>query len=189
MTANQRKTKMAKTVVTPVRVLEPVDLSAWLASEDGKKYNSVLQGATEIKDNGRLVGLVGQHVRVDILAAKTKVEAQEDGKAVEKSYDAEYVSLSARTIEGASMLMGDVVDETFEGEGDERREKPSVVKYFNQGFGILARNACAARIRTNVEGPDKQLLNAAKSLAKARGWEGDAGIEKALARIKALAED
>ena len=174
---------MAKTTdEKATRVLDSVSIAEFLSREDNKAYAAELSTATEVKDGERVVSLVGKNIRADIQTANTKVE--------EKKFDAEYVSLSAITLEGAALLMDGVVDETFNGEGDERREKPSVVKYFNQGFGILARNACAARIRVKVEGPDKAIVQAAKGLAKAKGWEGPEGLEKAMARIKAqMAQD
>lgn len=173
---------MAKTTdEKATRVLEPVDLREWLGKDDNKRFVEALTGAAEVKDGERLVGLVGKNIRADIQTANTKVE--------DKKYDAEYVSVSALTIEGAALLMSNVIDETFEGEGDERREKPSVVKYFNQGYGILARNAAAARIRVKVEGPDKALVQAAKGLARAKGWEGEEGFQKAMAKIRQSMED
>lgn len=165
------------------RVGESVDLVAHLASDKvSADIKAALAGATEVKEGDRVIGLVGKDIRADIQLAKTSVE--------DKAYESEYVALSAITLEGASVLMSGVVDETFKGEGDEKKEVPSVVKYFNQGFGILARNACAARVRVAVEGPDKALTQAAKALARAKGWTGEEGFQKALARIKAsYAED
>jgi hypothetical protein len=169
---------MAKTAndEKATRVLEPASIADFLAMESNAAIAKELQGATEVKDSNRVIGLVGKNVRVDIQTANTKVE--------EKKFDAEYVAVSAITLEGAALLMDGVVDETYKGEGDDKREAPSVVKYFNQGFGILGRNAAAARIRTKVEGPDKAIMQAAKGLARAKGWEGPEGLEKALAKIR-----
>lgn len=170
-----------KTEDKATRVLEPASIADYVASEAGQKLAAELNGATEVKDGDRVIALVGKNVRLDIQTANTKVE--------DKKFDAEYVAVSAITLEGAALLMGGVVDETYTGEGDDRRESPSVVKYFNQGFGILGRNAAAARIRTKVEGPDKAIMQAAKGLARAKGWEGEEGLQKALARIRATMED
>lgn len=176
---------MSETKETVTTVLQPVDLNAWLAEKDNAHVAELLKDGENVTDkDGRVIGRVGAHARVDIQRANTKV--------AEKKFDAEYVAVSAITMEGASILMGGIVDETFKGEGDDKREVPSVIKYFNQGFGILARNACAARIRVNAEGPDKALLQAAKQLAKAKGWdysEGSEGLAKALAKVRALAAE
>ena len=172
---------MAKPEVVATRVLDTVSIADFLAAKENEKIAAELNGGTEIKEGDRVIGLVGKNLRADISTANTKVE--------DKKFDAEYVAVSAVTLEGAALLMAGVVDETYKGEGDDKRESPSVVKYFNQGYGILARNACAARIRTKVEGPDKGIMQAAKGLAKAKGWEGEAGLEKALAKIRKQMED
>ena len=163
------------------RVLEPASIADFLAVKDNENIAKELVDATEVKDGDRVIALVGKNIRLDIQTANTKVE--------DKKFDAEYVAVSAITLEGAALLMSGVVDETFKGEGEDKREAPSVVKYFNQGFGILGRNAAAARIRTKVEGPDKAIMQAAKGLARAKGWEGEEGLQKALARIRATMED
>lgn len=167
---------MAENKDTVTRVLDSVVLADFIAHDDNKAIAGEFKDAQEVKDDsGRVISLVGKNLRADITTVKTKVE--------DKSYDAEYVLVSARTIEGAALLTNGNVDETFKkSDDDKEREAPSVVKYFNQGFGVLARNATAARIKVKVEGPDKALLAAAKDLAKAKGWS----VEKALERIKSL---
>lgn len=184
MTATKQQEKRVRNMAenTAIRMLDSVDIRAFLAKEDNAHLVESFNGAEEVKDaNGRVVSLVGKNLRADILLATAKSD--------DKQYEAEYVSVTARTLEGADALLKGSIDENFEGEGDERREKPSVMKYFNQGFGILARNNCASKIRAKLEGPDKALMTAAKALARARGWEGDAGLAKALAKVKALNED
>lgn len=172
---------MAEKTVT--RKLSPVDLTAWKGDSDTPEaIRNHFANAQTVTENGRIVALVTPSLRADIALAKVGVE--------DSDYDAEYVALSALTVEGAALLMSDVVDVTYKDTDDGKKELPSVMKYFNQGFGILARNACAARIRTAVEGPDKALIQAAKALARAKGWTGDEGLAKALAKVKAsYAED
>lgn len=178
---------------------ERIDLNAWLTATEevkdkegnvtGTKLVNItptvaeeLKDATEIKDdNGRVIGVQSANLVAQILSANTKVE--------DKPYTAEYVGLSAKTVDGALILMDGVADtglmETDKDGKDTDVEKPSVAKYFNQGYGILARNAAAARIRTLVEGPDKALMAAAKDLARAKGWS----VEKAFAKVKAMAAE
>lgn len=178
----KRVRKMAETKNAPIRMLEPADIRVELAKDSNAHLADAFKDAQEVKDSdGRVISLVGKDIRADILTATMKSD--------DKQYDAEYVAIAARTVEGAVTLLKGSMDETFEGEGDERKEKPSVVKYFNQGFGILARNGTAAKIRAKLEGPDKALMSAAKAFARARGWEGEEGVAKALAKIKALQAD
>ena len=190
------KLKFKKDEAPPTQVpgFEPVNILEWLGQtettkdKDGNDVTTLanisqavaneLEDATEIKDEaGRVIGLKSDNIVAEILSANTKID--------NVTYTDEYVGLRAITAEGMSLLLDGKMDVTFEGEGSEAREVPSVAKYFNQGFGILGRNAAAARIRTKVEGPDKALEAAARDLARAKGWTFD----KALAKIKAMAED
>ena len=177
--------------ITSERRLDPVDVLAYINAVDseGKPSNvspavlALLKGGETITVDGRVTGVHGKSIHADIEIANVKVN--------EKPYNAEFVALRAVDIDGAMALMDGVLDYTEKtNDKGETRETPSVVKYFNQGFSILARNATAARIKTNVEGPDVALLASAKKLAQAKGWVGEEGIQKALAKVKAImAED
>jgi hypothetical protein len=159
------------------------DLTAWLAEtqeKDGMQVPANLpakvhaeltgNGVAEMRnDAGRLIGLKSKHVIAEILNANTKID--------ETMFTDEYVNLRARTSNGAKMLMDGVAELVEDSEGNETSD-PSVCKYFNQGYGILARNAAAARIRTKVEGPDKALEAAARDLARAKGWTFDKAFDK-----------
>lgn len=170
---------------------------------DGNLYENVsnavaeeLKSATEVlardidKDSvtpDRVVALKTDNLVAQILTAQTRVKADKDEKEG-KLYSTEYVNLGARTVAGSLIIMDGIADtEQYASDKDkaEGNELPSVAKYFNQGYGILARNAAAARIRTLVEGPDKALEAAARDLARAKGWS----IEKARAKVALMAAD
>lgn len=182
--------KFANADETVERMVQVSSIREWLDEKNDKgelvnvtpAVHAALANGTESKDeSGRVVAIDGSGIRASIEVANTKVEVSKDGKAETRKYDGEYVALSALTVEGALLLMADVADITVKDD----KEIPSVAKYFNQGFGILARNAAAARIRSKVEGPDKALISAAKDLARAKGWT----FEKAFARVKAMAAE
>jgi hypothetical protein len=180
----------AKQEEKPTRMGEPVDLKVWLT--EYLKLPDAVEGqpaptqtaiqkhlsetaVTEVKDGaGRVSALETEHVTATIEVAKIKIE--------EKPYDMEYASLTAKTALGRLLLCDGVDDITFKGEGEEKREVPSVTKYFNTAFSQNARNAASARIRSKVEGPDKALASAAKKLAGVWGIT----VEQAAAKIKAM---
>lgn len=183
----------AKQEEKPTRVGNPIVLSAWLedylklpAAEEGKPAPEMsatqkhLSEATktEVKNEAgdRVTALETEHLVCEIDVAKLKLD--------EKPYDMEFVRLTAKTATGRLILCNGVDDITYEGEGDNRSEVPSVTKYFNTAFSQNARNAAAARVRTIVEGPEKALASAAKKLATAWG----VSEEEAARRIKAMQE-
>ena len=141
----------------------------------------------------RVMVIRGKDIEARIEIASAKID--------EKTYRDEYVTLFARTLKGTQILMEDIGSvsyaDTFDKNGNpekiyqiptgsvNEKELPSVAKYFNQGFGILARNSAAARVRSKVEGPDKALQSAARDLMRARGWS----FEKAYAKIKLMAAE
>jgi hypothetical protein len=177
---------------------DSVDLKAFLNAtrekpdeKTGEKFENIsnalseaLANGTEVKDdNGRLIAIETPDIVAEVRQVNLtqKIEGQKEGT----QYAMEYVGFRAKTVLGAMVLAGGKDDQTFEGEGDERREVPSVVKYFNDGFKVLSNNAARARLTAILEGPDKALERAAEQLAKAKGWS----IEKARERVKAMLED
>lgn len=177
----------AKQDEAPTVVGSPVNLSEWKA-----EYLKVAEGAsetamqkylrettlTELKNEAgdRVTALDSEHITVSIEVAKIKLD--------EKPYAMEYASPVAKTAFGRVLLTNGVDDITFEGEGDERKEVPSVTKYFNTAFSQNARNAAAARVRTIVEGPEKALNSAAKKLAQV--W--NCTVEEAARRIEQMSK-
>lgn len=133
---------------------------------------------TEVKDEKgeRVTLLQSEHVNVSIEVAKIKID--------EKPYAMEFAAMTARTAYGRLLLCNGVDDITFEGEGEEKSEVPSVTKYFNTAFAQNARNAAAARVRTIVEGPEKALASAAKKLAQVWGVTPEVAAQ----RIAKMAE-
>lgn len=182
----------AKAEEAPTVVGAPVEISKWREEylklpekQEGKpepketeiqKYLRENTG-TEIKDeSGRVTQVQYEHVNATIEVAKLKID--------EKPFAMEFVALTARTAYGRLLLCNGVDDITFEGEGEEKSEVPSVTKYFNTAFSQNARNAAAARVRTIVEGPEKALNAAAKKLAQVWGIS----VEAAAAKIAAMAD-
>lgn len=168
-------------------------------SKEGEIYANVsnvlhdaFENAKEVKVEGsdRVMGLETPDILAQISTIKIK---QKTEGSEEKFYDMEYVEFLAKTATGRLILVPgnndditfvDVVDDNGKPTG-EKEEVASVTRYFNQGFKVLAANAARARLVADIEGPDKALQKSAENLAKARGWT----VEKAMAKIKAMAED
>lgn len=183
----------AKQEETPTVVGSPVALADWKTeylkiepAKEGQPENKPTEiqkylaeaTFTEVKDEaGRVTQLQSEHVNVSIEIAKLKID--------EKPFAMEFAALTARTAYGRLLLCNGVDDITFEGEGEEKSEVPSVTKYFNTAFSQNARNAAAARVRTIVEGPEKALASAAKKLAQVWGIS----VEAAAARIAKMAAE
>jgi hypothetical protein len=175
-----------------------VDLKAFIEekrekpSEDGELYANVsnvlhdaLANATEVKDkDGRVTALETPDIVAQI--SLSRIKQKTEGSTEDSTYEMEYVEFLAKTATGRLILVpGNNDDLTYEGEGDDRTEVPSVTRYFNQGFKVLAANAARARLVGILEGPDKAMLKAAENLAKAKGWT----VEKAMQKVKAMMED
>lgn len=182
-----------KNAAAATRVGNPIDLRAWMdemhKDKDGKEkrknlsevaYESLTKHGKETKDkDGRITAIASQDYSLTLEIAKRKVPATKDGKL----YEAEYASLLPLTGEAATTLVDGNLDTTVDKDGN---ELPSVVKYFRQGYGMLARNSAGAAIATLIEGPDKAREQAIKNLMKAKGWDYD----KAKAKVELLmAED
>lgn len=177
----------AKQEETPTVVGSPVNLSEWkseyLKVAENQEQTAIQKHLseatlTEVKNEAgdRVTGLESEHISVSIEVAKLKID--------EKPYAMEFAALTAKTAYGRLLLTNGVDDITFTGEGDERKEVPSVTKYFNTAFSQNARNAAAARVRTIVEGPEKALNSAAKKLAQVWG----VSVEEAAKRIDAMSK-
>lgn len=197
MDTSMPKMKTAKNA-QPARIGEPIDLKAWIVEtekdKDGKDVyknvkkseimDSLKNGKEETKD-GRIVRIVSDMFTLNIELAKRRIPATKDGKP----YEMEYANLLPNTVEAAALLVDGNADVTYKKDekGKETDEElPSIVRYFKQGYGMLARNNASSRIATVVEGPDKALEQAIKSLMKAKGWSR----EKAEAKAKIMfAED
>lgn len=184
-TSGRNKTAVAK------RVGESVDLRAWLAEtekdKDGKdvRKNTTDAIATELlagtegkDDKGRVTSLSSDNWTLTIELAKRKVPATKDGVL----YEQEYASLLPLTADAAVTLMDGNLDVTKDDKGV---ETPSVLKYFRQGYGMLARNNAGAAIASLIEGPEKARERTILSLMKAKGWTR----EKAEAKYALLMED
>lgn len=180
-----------KNAQAATRVGNPIDLKAWMAethkNKDGQEVRKNLSDAAfaslskgkETSKDGRVTEIRSDDYTLTIEVAKRKVPATKDGKL----YEAEYASLLPLTGEAATTLVDGNLDTTVDKDGS---ELPSVVKYFRQGYGMLARNSAGAAIATLIEGPDKAREQAIKNLMKAKGWDYD----KAKAKVELLmAED
>ena len=180
-----------KNAQVATRVGNPIDLRAWMAettTKDGKEvrknlseeaYASLSKGKETKDKDGRITEIRSDEFTLTLEVAKRKVPATKDGKL----YEAEYASLLPLTGEAATTLVDGNLDTKVDKDGN---ELPSVVKYFRQGYGMLARNSAGAAIATLIEGPDKAREQAIKNLMKAKGWDYD----KAKAKVELLmAED
>ena len=180
---------------TPELIGERVNLRSWLdETEKDKDGNDVrknvpesvyalIKDGTETKDDkGKVIKIVSDAYTLTVETAKRRIPATKDGKP----YEMEYANLLPNTAEAALPLVDNNLDVTIvktdKGEDD---EKPSVIKYFRQGYGMLARNNASARIAAKVEGPEKALEQAVKALIKAKGWSE----EKARAKAKLMMSD
>ena len=115
-------------------------------------------------DKGRIIAIKSPNYTLTVEVAKRKVPATKDGKL----YEAEYASLLPLTAEAATDLMDGKLDVTIDKDGN---ESPSVVKYFRQGYGMLARNSAGAAIAAKIEGPEKAREAAITKLIKLKGWD------------------
>jgi hypothetical protein len=159
---------------------EPIDLLAWLkdgSNQESDVVNELLKGERTMKD-GRLVSIVSENWTLAIEVAKRKVPTTKEGKL----YEMEYAALLPRTASAAVMVVENNLDQTFDKDGN---ELPSVLKYFRQGYGMLARNAAGAAIAAQVEGPEKAKERTILSFMKHKGWSRD----KAEAKYALLMED
>ncbi len=158
---------------------EPIDLLAWIRAEvkDADVAKELSAGERTEKE-GRLVSIVSENWTLAIEVAKRKVPTTKEGKL----YEMEYAALLPRTASAAVTVVENNLDQTFDKDGN---ELPSVLKYFRQGYGMLARNAAGAAIAAQVEGPEKAKERTILSFMKHKGWSR----EKAEQKYALLMED
>ena len=183
----------------PTRVGVPVDLEAWLTetetikAKDGTEttvrknlsdsvYADIKDGERTKDKDGRVIAIVSKEYKLNIKLANRKIAVGKE----KKLFDKEYAELLANVGEACAMLVGGNVDITVTKDKDGKEtEQPSVTKYFNQGFGMLARNNASASIAAEVEGPAKGTEQAIKGLMRSKGWS----YEKAKQRLAELDAD
>jgi hypothetical protein len=159
--------------------------------EDGDKFANVSNALNEALANGKeITDKDGRVIAIetdDLVAEVRQVNLTQklEGSKDDSKFAMEYIGFRAKTVLGAMVLAGGKDDQAFEGEGEDKREVPSVVKYFNDGFKVLSNNAARARLVGILEGPEKAIEKAAENLAKAKGWS----IEKARERVKLMLAD
>lgn len=156
------------------RLGENVNLIDWLNRKDkdgnlltdGKIVAELLKGKQtkgDGKNSDRVMSITSDNWTLTVEVAKRKVPATKDGVL----YEQEYASLLPLTAEAATDLMGGKLDVSYKDDA----EVPSVIKYFRQGYGMLARNSAGANIASQIEGPAKGREAAINKLIKLKGWD------------------
>lgn len=157
------------------RIGESVNLIEWAKDAENIKDESirkeVLAGEQKKDDAGRVTSLTSENWTLTLEVAKRKVPATKEGKL----YEMEYAALLPRTASAAVTVVENNLDVTLDKDGN---ELPSVLKYFRQGFGMLARNNAGASIASQVEGPEKARERTIVNLMKHRGWSREKAEQK-----------
>ena len=166
-------------------------------TNDAITVNETTRGATPRHTvvnplpQGIVDAIVASHISHTVSSVKVGAKSSPTKKEESASYD----QLVAHNAQGMAALCGGKLDTATPApeEGDDTRSKDDkrlgAADHFNYGYDLARRAKCRSTLVTRLEGPDKAIAKAVRSLIDADMFDNeDDAREHVLARRKARSE-